>query len=127
MKMLHLPSWPSMPPLQTCWVSPPPTVAPPSAAMQLNRVHTVPWCFLVANLMDEAQEKLIQEQFWSTLSVTFFAIPFAPQVSQHLGAIDNMTFTADDHLEVCKLVQDTILSHAPAIAHVHAHNLRALH
>ena len=99
----------------------PPVVAPPSAATTPNRAHAAPWCFLVTT-SNEVRAKLIQRQFWSTPAVTFFAIPFAPRISKHLGAVENMTFEVEDREKVHKLVTDTILASAPAAAHVRNHS-----
>ena len=100
----------------------PPIVAPPSAAAKPRRAHAALWCFLVTSVSSEARAKLIHGQFWSTPTVTFFAIPFAPQISRHLGAIENLTFSADDQAEVQKLIRDTILASPPVGAHIHSHN-----
>jgi hypothetical protein len=71
---------------------PEPEVGPPYAAIKPTRRFSAPWCFVVTDLPSFVVDKLIQQQFWPTPSIVFFAIPFAPPAYEYICAIENFTF-----------------------------------
>jgi hypothetical protein len=98
---------------------PEPAVVPPDAARPSNRYYAAPWCFLVTRISSEAAERLILQQLWSTPSITFFAIPFAPPVSRHLCSIENLIFQEAEVDEVTALIKTTIQNNERARAFIH--------
>jgi hypothetical protein len=60
-----------------------PVVGPPQAVHQ-SRLRPSPFCFLVARLTQTAADILIEKQYWSLPSVTFFAIPYTPHIPVYL-------------------------------------------
>jgi hypothetical protein len=98
---------------------PEPAVVPPDAARPSNRYYAAPWCFLVTRISPIAAEQLILQQYWSTPSITFFAIPYAPPVSRHLCSIENLIFQEAEADEVTALIKTTIQNNERARAFIH--------
>lgn len=71
-------------------------VAPPRPAMEMTGKKATPWVYLVAQLTNEAAEQLLSQTCWSTPSITFFAIPFTPPISDYIFTIENLTFCEQD-------------------------------
>jgi hypothetical protein len=89
---------------------PEPDVGPPLALAPPTRKYSAPWCFLVANIPLLAAEALLKKQCWSTPSISFFAIPFAPRPSPYICTIANLTFPESKASQVLNLIKNTVLA-----------------
>jgi hypothetical protein len=97
---------------------PKPAVGAPLAAAHSTQRFAAPWCFLVTKLSVEAVEILINQQYWSTPTTTFIAIPFTPRISPYVVTIENFTFTDSEAEEVLDVVKQTINECEQAKEHV---------
>jgi hypothetical protein len=90
---------------------PKPAVGAPLAAIRPTRRHAALWVFLTTNLPVEAMDTLLRQQYWTTPSITFIVIPFAPLISMYICMIENLTYVESDTEAVLDLVKTTIDKH----------------
>jgi hypothetical protein len=95
---------------------PEPKVGPPYAANKSTHRYSPPWCYLVMGLPAATAEQLIGQLFWTTPSITFFAIPYAPLAYDFICTIENFTFHEDETHKALKVVMSSILTNQQACA-----------
>jgi hypothetical protein len=95
---------------------PEPEVGPPYAANKSTRRYSPPWCYLVTGLPAATAEQLIGQLFWTTPSIIFFAIPYAPPAYDFICTIENFTFHEDKTHKALKVVMSSILTNQQARA-----------
>jgi hypothetical protein len=97
---------------------PQPTVTAPAAAVMNNQFPAPPLCYLITQITEAMADTLLRKQFWTTPTLSFFVIPFAPSPSRFACALDNLTYTETHHQEVQRMAKEAIWENPQARAHV---------
>lgn len=70
-----------------------------------NGAQRLPWLYIAATPLEVAQE-LTRRSMWLTPEVTFFAIPFAPEISTYTFTMANMRVAANE--EGCRKITELV-------------------
>ncbi|KAF9520229.1 hypothetical protein BS47DRAFT_1336224 [Hydnum rufescens UP504] len=92
-----------------------PCIGPPTPKEPPKDPCASPWGFLVADLSPLDAAMLTNQCTWSCDAISFFAIPYKPDILTFVGTVMNLIgYDSSDSTEVTKLVQDKLCEPGPA-------------
>lgn len=93
-----------------------PRVAPPFAEFSVENMKSPPpYMHLVTNIPEGVATALVNQRCWATPSVTLFAIPFNPSISDYLLSIGRLSTEPSNDTDVVNYVVNAMLGSAEIV------------